>query len=271
MRNNKYFLISVCAICGAIAIAFVVNVLFKIKTEGIFSAEWSAGDALNYVGAMAGSISTFVLSLVAYWQNEKLKEMENNNYIATNSCMVLIEEVKIKPRASMPVNYELHTEQILQETDNKEICPSGYSVEINLKKISESMQATPSLIYVSECTLFVGNNQKNTLESTLWLKNVRAGYTRAAILESGIAFNCTLLVSESNQEKFESDIKAEKNSLTIEVQFNILTDKNVMTKCKCRAYCNYQNSSGVITWKSEKPMVFFYGHELKKNDEISVL
>lgn len=271
MRNNKYFLISFCAICGAIAMAFIVNVLFKIKTESIFSAEWSAGDALNYVGAMAGSISTFVLSLVAYWQNEKLKEMENNNYIATNSCMVLIEEVKIKPKASMPVNYELHTEQILQETDNKDICPSGYSVEINLKKISESMQATPSLIYVSECTLFVGNNQKNTLESSLWLKNVRAGYTRAAILESGIAFNCMLLVSKSNQEKFESDIKAEKNSLTIEVQFNILTDKNVMTKCKCRAYCNYQNSSGVITWKSEKPMVFFYGHELKKNDEISVL
>lgn len=61
MRNNKYFFISFCAICGAIAMAFVVNVLFKIKTESIFSAEWSVGDALNYVGAMAGSISTFVL------------------------------------------------------------------------------------------------------------------------------------------------------------------------------------------------------------------
>ena len=182
MRNNKYFLISFCAICGAIAIAFVVNVLFKIKTAGIFSAEWSAGDALSYVGAMAGSISTFVLSLVAYWQNEKLKEMENNNYIATNSCMVLIDEVQIKPKASIPVNYELHTEQILQEIDNNDVYPSGYGVEINLKKISESIQATPSLIYVSDCTLFVGNNQKNTLESALWLKNVREGYTRAAIL-----------------------------------------------------------------------------------------
>lgn len=271
MRNNKYFLISFCAVCGAIAISFIVNVLFKIKTDGIFSAEWSAGDALNYVGAMAGSISTFVLSLVAFWQNEKLKEMENNNYIATNSCMVLIDEVQIKPKASIPVNYELHTEQILQEIDNNEVCPSGYSVEINLKKISESMQATPSLIYVSDCTLFVGNSQKNTLESTLWLKNVREGYTRAAILESGIAFNCNLLVSKRNQERFEKDIKAENNRLTIETQFEIITDKNVMTKCKCRAYCNYQNNNGVITWKSDKPMVFFYGHELKKDDEISVL
>ena len=149
--------------------------------------------------------------------------------------------------------------------------PSGYGVEINLKKISESIQATPSLIYVSDCTLFVGNNQKNTLESALWLKNVREGYTRAAILESGIAFNCNLLVSKRNQEKFENDIKAENNRLTIEIQFEIITDKNVMTKCKCRAYCNYKNNNGVITWKSDKPMVFFYGHELKKNDEISVL
>ena len=81
--------------------------------------------------------------------------------------------------------------------------------------------------------------QRNTLETTLWLKNIREGYTRAAILESGIAFNCTLLVSRNAQEKFESNIKSENNS--------------------------------VVTWKSEKPMTFFYGHELKRNDEILAL
>ena len=109
------------------------------------------------------------------------------------------------------------------------------------------------------------------METTLWLKNIREGYTRAAILESGIAFNCTLLVSRNAQEKFESNIKSENNRLTIEIKFNIITDKNVVTKCKCRAYCGYQNNNGVITWKSEKPMTFFYGHELKRNDEILAL
>ena len=104
-----------------------------------------------------GQLITFVLSLVAFWQNEKLKEMENNNYIATNSCMVLIDEVQIKPKAYIPGNYELHTKQILQEIDNNEVCPSGYSVEINLKKISESMQATPSLIYVVRLAAHVSN------------------------------------------------------------------------------------------------------------------
>lgn len=59
--------------------------------------------------------------------------------------------------------------------------------------------------------------------------------------------------------------------MTIEIEFNIVTDKYVMTKCKCRAYCDYQNNNGVVTWKSRKQMVFFYGHELKNRNEIQVL
>ncbi len=270
-KNNKYFLMTFCTICGAMAIAFIVNILFKVKTDGIMCAEWEAGDALNYVGAMAGSISTFVLSLVAYRQNEKLKEMEETNYIASNSCMVLVDTIQIKPKANIPINYELHMEQILNEKDNEDLCPSGYSIEVNLKKVDHSMQAVPSLIYVSDCTLLVGDSQRNTLESAIWLKNVREGYTRVAILESGIAFNCSLLMPKNTQDKFEGDIKTENNKITLEILFNIITDKYVMTKCKCRAYCNYQNSGGNIIWKSEKAMVFFYGHELKHRNEIQVL
>lgn len=271
MKKSKYILISLCSACGALMIAFVVNLLFKIKSNGLLSAEWSAGDALNYVASMVGAISTFVLSIVAYKQNEKLQNLEDNNYIASNSCMVLIDKIHIKPKASIPVNYEWHGEQILDEKDNKDEFPSGYSVEINLKKIDASMQATPSLIYASTCTLFVGDNKEGTLESAIWTENIRKGYTRAAILETGIAFNCSMLVAKDKQEKFEKDIKAKRNSLTIEIEFNIITDKYVMTKCKCRAYCDYQNNSGVVTWKSRKPMVFFYGHELKNRNEIQVL
>lgn len=271
MKKSKYILISLCSICGVLIIAFIVNVLFKIKTDGFFSAEWSAGDALNYVGTMVGAISTFVLSLVAYKQNEKLQKLEDNNYIASNSCMVLIDKIHIKPKASIPINFELHGEQILGDKDNEDEYPSGYSIEVNLKKINQSMQATPSLIYASKCTLFVSDDKEGTLESVIWTENVREGYTRVAIYESGIAFNCEILVSKDKQKKFESDIKAKRNSLTIEMEFNIITDKYVMTKCKCRAHCDAQVNNGVVTWKSKKAMVFFYGHELKSRDEIQVL
>lgn len=271
MKKSRYILIICCAVCCALIIAFIVNVLFKIKTDGLFCAEWSAGDALNYVGSMVGAISTFALSLVAYKQNEKLQKLEDNNYIASNSCMVLIDKIQIKPQAYIPVNYELHCEQILKEKNNEDEVSSGYKIEINLNKIDASIQATPSLIYASRCTLFVGDNKEKTLENAIWTENVREGFTRVAILESGIAFNCEILLAKSKQEKFERDIQAEKNSLTIEIELHIITDKYVMTKCKCRACCDYQNNSGTITWNSKNPMVFFYGHEIKNRKEIQVL
>ena len=59
--------------------------------------------------------------------------------------------------------------------------------------------------------------------------------------------------------------------MTIEIEFNKVADKYVMTKCKCRAHCDYQNYNGVVTWMSRKPVVFFYGHELKNRNEIQVL
>lgn len=270
LKKSKYILIGLCFICGSLVVAFIVNILFKIKTEGVFSAEWMAGDALSYVGTMIGALSTFALGLVAYKQNEKLHDMEEHNYIATNSCMVLIDEIKIKPKANIPVNFELHTEQILIESDNKDEVPSGYTIEVKLKKIDASVQATPSLIYVSKCTLFVGDGERNTLGSDIWADNMRDGYTRMAIQESGIAFNCKLLVSRDKQKKFENDIKREKNKLTVEIEFHVITDKYVMTKCKCRAYCTYQNNCDAVIWKSNNPMVFFYGHELQNRNEIQV-
>lgn len=66
MKKIKYILLSICAVCAALLLAFFVNILFKIRTDSILRAEWTAGDALNYVAAMTGAISTFVLSLIAY-------------------------------------------------------------------------------------------------------------------------------------------------------------------------------------------------------------
>lgn len=271
MNKYKYILIGLCSLCAALVMAFIINILFKIKSDSIWSAEWSAGDALNYMGTIVGAISTFVLGVIAYKQNDKLQHMEDNNYIAANSCMVLIDDIQISHIANVPVDYESHTEQILKETNNKDDFPSGYSVEVHLKKIDNSIQAIPSLIYISKCTFLVGNNENNSLENALWLENVREGYTRVAVCESGIAFNCKILVPRNEQEKFEKDIKKEKNRLTIEMQFNVITDKYVMTKCKCRANCKYQNMCGEIAWKSIDPKVFFYGHELKNRKEILVL
>lgn len=60
MKKSKYILLSICAVCAALFIAFFVNVLFKIRTDSILKTEWTAGDALNYVAVMTEAISTFI-------------------------------------------------------------------------------------------------------------------------------------------------------------------------------------------------------------------
>ncbi len=271
MKKNKNLNIVLLLLVGALLIALIVHILFKIKVGGVFQAEWSAGDFLNYIGTMIAAISTFVLGIIAYKQNDRLQKLEDNNYVATNSCMVIIEEVKITPRVEMPVDYNLHAEQILKEEDNMEKMPSGYKVEIKIKKVDSSSQGTPSLVYVPKCSLMVGDGESNTLLDYIWVENIREGYTRTAIFENAMSFNCTLLVKRSKQEKFEKAIKKKNNKILVEMFFDIITDKYVVTKCKCRAYCDYLCTNSVVSWKSEKPMVFFYGHEMMNKEEIIVL
>lgn len=48
MNKKQLIRMSVVIIFIAILVAFVLNLLFKIHTNGLFAAEWNAGDALNY-------------------------------------------------------------------------------------------------------------------------------------------------------------------------------------------------------------------------------
>lgn len=263
--NNKikYCLMTIGCLAVTIVIALTVNYLYKTSVADLLQEDWSVGDALNYVATMIGAICTFILSIVAYKQNEKLQDMENSSYIANNSCMVLIEELTIETMCKIFTDYDYS--QILIEEDNEEKLPSGYKVKVKLKKASKDMFAIPSLIRVEKCTLLIAN-EDGILESDLWLKNIRDGYTRVAIFEEGIVFNCDLLVEKTKQEKFINAIQKTGSRLTIEIEFDIVTDKYVSTRCKSRAYCNCSDNKEKIIWECKEPMVFFYGHELRRED-----
>ena len=120
----------------AIILAFVLNVLFKAHTDGIFSAEWGAGDALNYAASIFGAVGTIILGYVAYKQNDRLQEMENNNYIANYSSMILMDSIYIKQQADIPVNWDIHSEQIIKDSDWNEKTPYlGYKFNFNAKSM----------------------------------------------------------------------------------------------------------------------------------------
>ena len=93
MKKKQLIWIGAVVILIAIILAFGLNMLFKVHTDGIFSAEWGAGDALNYVPSIFGAAGTIILGYVAYKQNDRLQEMEKNNYIANYSSMILMDSI----------------------------------------------------------------------------------------------------------------------------------------------------------------------------------
>ena len=55
-------------------IPLIINLLFKLKSNGVFSAEWTAGEFLQFYGSLLSFISTTILSMLAIWQNKTIKD-----------------------------------------------------------------------------------------------------------------------------------------------------------------------------------------------------
>lgn len=278
MSKKKIIVVVIVSVAVSLGIVIILNTLFKIHSESrFFCAEWEAGDALNYAGTIMGAISTFVLGYIAYKQNdvlcrqnEKLQKIERNNYIANNSSMVVIKDIQIESEPKLQINYDIHDEQMLMDEKSKNNLgndSTGYKVEIKLERLGE---AIPSLIHIEECMFWLGNKNRNTESCWISTKNFRNGYSRIAIYENhSIGFSMTIIVDSENRNKFEKAVKEHRNQLMAEFIFRIVTDKYVATRCKCRAFCDfYYDGIKKSVWKSEAPMVFFYGHELLEKKEI---
>ena len=243
--------------------------LFKVHTDGIFSAEWEAGDALNYVASIFGAVGTIILGYVAYKQNDRLQEMENNNYIANYSSMVLMNDIYIKQEADIPVNWEIHSEQIIKDCDWNEKTPYlGYKFTFNANSMGNGI---PALIHIKDCNIFCSDESNENLSSHLFGKNYANVYSRIAIHQNGnIKFGMTYVIDAKKRVEFENAIKQSAYSVVVEIVFDIVTDKSVVTQCKCISHCDGKNCANQITWEDKDPKVFFYGHNIVNINELKI-
>ena len=70
-----FFIICVLILIALIGVPFAINLLFKADTNiNVFQAEWSAGDALGYYGAVLSFLGTVILGALALYQNHIIKE-----------------------------------------------------------------------------------------------------------------------------------------------------------------------------------------------------
>lgn len=67
-------------ILGIVGIPVVIHILFKINLNvDWIQAEWTAGESLLYYGSVLSFIGTFLLSMLALWQNHIIK-IENDKH-----------------------------------------------------------------------------------------------------------------------------------------------------------------------------------------------
>ena len=206
MKKKQLIWIGIVVILIATLLAFGLNVLFKVHIDGFFSAEWEAGDALNYVASIFGAVGTIILGYVAYKQNDRLQEMENNNYIANYSSMVLMNNIYIKQDADIPVNWEIHSEQIIKDCDWDEKTPYlGYKFTFNAKSMGNGI---PALIHIKDCNIFCSDESNKSMSSHLFGKNYSNLYSRIAIHQNeNIKFGMTYVIDAKKRVEFEDVIK----------------------------------------------------------------
>lgn len=178
--------------------------------------------------------------------------------------MIIIEKIRIAEKAHIPVNFEIHVEQIVADTDATTNYV-GYDFQITAKKINEH---TPVLVHIEKCDLFCEEN--NQIITYIESKNWCDKFSRIAIHKDGIVkFGMKFIIDRQKKQEFEEAIKKSTCNLVVEIMFQIIANKNVATRCKCRAYLNSEQIGNDISWKSENPMVFYYGNFMVKEYEIA--
>ena len=80
----------------------------------------------------------------------------------------------------------------------------------------------------------------------------------------------TYVIDAKKRVEFENAIKQSAYSVVVEIVFDIVTDKRVVTQCKCISHCDGKNCANQITWEDKDPKLFFYGHNVANINELKI-
>lgn len=76
-NRNKIIIVVTIALMG---VPFLIHCLFKIDGgDSFWSAEWTSGDVLSFYGSVLSFCATVILSILALWQNEIIREESNKH------------------------------------------------------------------------------------------------------------------------------------------------------------------------------------------------
>ena len=179
-----------------LGIPILLNWLFKTPAPApVLAAEWSAGDALGYVGGTLAFIGAMFLGWNTWKQNRDLQNRQDDSFIAENSCMALIDKVEFKGFSQKCVNFDCHSEAIAV-TDISDASVQDYGT-FECEILLHPTKKSPVVVRVLNAFLLVGNHPLN-------FGKYDECYTRMAIGKNGSRFNLTF--AEKYGEKFVDNV-----------------------------------------------------------------
>lgn len=260
-----------CLILVSGVIPIIINESYK-NGKGYITV-WTGADVLSFYGALIGAVGTIVLGIVAWKQNVRLLKIEENAFIAENTCSAIVSSVAVKKVNQNACNLNLHVEQIVStRTALLTSCYSSIEFELKLKMLNN----IPVLVHISDLLVFSFiNNEEDSKFNILRAKESKDDYSRIAVGENYCGFNCTILLSKDEKDKLLESILDKKSEMLMEIYFSIITDKMVASNYKCRVklkYAERQNNSNVnfIVDDENQPICFWYGNEAVEKENIII-
>lgn len=255
-------------------IPLIVNALFRPEISiDFFAVSWEAGDALAYVAGSLAFIGTMFLGWVAWKQNADLQKIERNHFIAQNSCMALIKEIKLQGFYGIPVNLDRHDEQIVKskvETDPL-IDYSGLDCKIQLKRLGNF----PATVHVDKLVFRIEKNQEERQNSLfIFTKSFDSHFSQIAICEDFDTFKVTILITRQEKQAILDAIKTDCH-IFLDMKLDLVTANFVATHIKCQATLDKftgeiaQNTSIVFKSTNVPPLCFWLGNTIMEEQDIT--
>lgn len=209
-----------------------------------FADELSPNHAAMWAGIISAG-STALLGGIAIWQNIRqqndnvenqsiLQRMEENNFIANFSSMILLDRISFDFPSGNQVNYNLHAEQLLQienDADNTLGCPA-IAIIFVMKRINDSI---PTLVKVDRIVLFADAEKVDS--TTLYVaQNFRDGFSSIAIKNEELLFSAKVLMTAGRIKTLKSELDALDKRVFIQAKLTLVSAEAVATECTCRSY-----------------------------------
>ena len=267
--KKKYIIVVIVAlIITSFVIPFIISEAFKIKG---YNTSWKAADSLAFYGTYISAVGTIVLGVIAWQQNKRLLKLEENTFLAQNSCSVLINSIAFDKFKSQAFDSDKYDSQIVYSNKLDDSC--NYSIIEIIFKLT-IIDNIPALILLKQLNMSIDNGQNPI---TVSAKNDNIEFTQVAVSKEYAQFAALLILSAKEKTDIINHIKNFNSFIWIDAELSVLSDKYVSTNILCRAnlVCDdYDENNSIFVFDENqefKPPVFFWhGNEVLNKDTVKI-